>query len=119
MALLKQLLDPTGTAPVSCYIRIVQANFSFTDKSGLITLYAYRDRASRDAGKQPLQAFNLQITPEGRAAVVDPLTGETTQPAEPGFDALVAQLQPQFDALRTAFYDLVKGQPQFVGANDA
>ena len=119
MALAKTLLDPTGTAPVSCYIRIVQANFSFADKSGLITLYAYRDRAARDAGKQPLQAFQLQITSEGRAAVVDPLTGATTQPAEPGFDTLVERLQPQFDALRAAFYDLVKGQSQFAGASDA
>ncbi|HEY3966819.1 MAG TPA: hypothetical protein VGM05_19810 [Planctomycetaceae bacterium] len=118
MALQVQLLDPTGVQPATCYVKIVQANFNFADKSGLVTLYAYRDAASADAGKQPLQAFNLPITEQGTAAVIDPATGVTIQPAVPGFDALVTQLQTQYDALKAAFYTLVKALPQLASAQD-
>ncbi|MBI3866832.1 MAG: hypothetical protein HY290_33550 [Planctomycetia bacterium] len=119
MALQMQLLDPTATNPApAAYLRIVQANFSFADRAALITVYAYRDHASRAAGKQPLQAFNVQITPDGRAAVVDPVSGETTSPAEPSFDVLLGELAEPFNAIKTRFYELLRAQSQFAGSEN-
>lgn len=97
------------------YIRIVQANFNFADQTGQITLYAYRDQASQQAGRQPLTAFTFQVTPGGVPAVVDPVTGATLRPAEPSFSQLEAQLGANFDAIKAAFYALIAAQPQFAG----
>lgn len=119
MALQLATLDPTATSPApSAYWRIVETNFNFADSIGRIVVHAYRDQAAREAGRQPLQAFQFQITPAGRAAVTDPVTGAVISPAEPGFNDLVSQLATAYDAIKAAFYDLIKAQPQFAGAVD-
>lgn len=117
MALKKTIADPTGVAPMSeAYIRIVETNFNFADNVGRITLNVYRDQASRDANKPPVTQISFSLG-TGRAEELDG-EGNVIRPAFPSFATLLAAHQEEYDAMKTAFYNLLKLQPELSGSED-
>ena len=56
--------DQYGHQHQESYWRLVQVNISVPDKSALLVFYGYKDKAARDAAKQPVAAKQYAIMGE-------------------------------------------------------
>ncbi|MFO0821528.1 MAG: hypothetical protein U0792_00025 [Gemmataceae bacterium] len=56
--------DQFGNQYEESYWRLVQCNISVPDKSTFLVFYGYKDKAARDASKQPVAAKQYSIVGE-------------------------------------------------------
>lgn len=57
-------IDQYGNQHQRSYWRLVQCNISVPDKSALLVFYGYKDKAARDAAKQPVAAKQYSVMGE-------------------------------------------------------
>ena len=130
MALQLDYPDPTGVDDIQVYARVVEINLNFADEVGRITVNIYRNKASRDAGKPPIDqvAFALSKTGTPEVPELKDDNDEITQHGRPGippFAELITKAKSSnrggvliFDAAKAMVYDFLKTQLQFQGAAD-
>ena len=103
MALTQSLPDPTGTGDYTAYLRIERLETDFSGRSAQpcrIVLGACRSAEARTAGKNPVQRFVVNLTPQQWASTL-------------------ANNATTYAAVAAVSYDTVKADPRFAAAQDA
>jgi hypothetical protein len=100
MALIKQLPDPYGTGTIDAYVRWAGLYVEPIARTIRAVFNVYRDRAAREAGKEPVDQIAYALTGEG-------------------YDAFTQGQAGAADSIGALVYGFARAQPDLSGAEDA
>ena len=111
MALQLTINSRYSADPIEAYLRITDVQANFTFQVARIEISVYEDKKARDADKQPIDKYLLNLTPVDPPTFAEVLASlKTTKDTPEG--TLV------FDMVKAGLYTLLKTKPEYKDAID-